>query len=110
MKINLPYGHTSIPVELPDDSEVLQGIFQPGLTDEAAGIQAALRQPIGSSPLKSLVKNGQKVVIVHTDITRATPNARILPVILQELEEVGVHRNDIILLNALGTHRKQNGG
>ena len=47
------------------------------------------------------------VVITHTDITRATPNDRILPLLLAELEAAGVRRDDITLLNALGTHRKQ---
>jgi len=47
------------------------------------------------------------VVIVHTDITRATPNARLLPVILDEIGSHGIRREDITLLNALGTHRPQ---
>jgi nickel-dependent lactate racemase len=46
-------------------------------------------------------------VVVHSDITRATPNNRILPVLLAELETCGVERSDITLLNGLGTHRKQ---
>jgi nickel-dependent lactate racemase len=45
--------------------------------------------------------------VVHTDITRATPNDRILPVLLEELESAGVRRADITLLDGLGTHRRQ---
>jgi len=66
-----------------------------------------LRQPISSPPLADLVQFGERVVVVHTDITRATPNDRILPVLLDELESVGVVRKDITLLNGLGTHRRQ---
>jgi len=47
------------------------------------------------------------VAIVHTDITRATPNQLILPVLLAELESAGIQRGDITLINALGTHRRQ---
>ena len=47
------------------------------------------------------------VAIVHTDITRATPNDRLLPVILAELEAGGIRREDITLINGLGTHRAQ---
>jgi nickel-dependent lactate racemase len=68
---------------------------------------AALRDPIGSAGLRALVRPGQRVAIVHTDITRATPNDRILPPILAELEAAGIKRADILLLNALGTHRAQ---
>jgi nickel-dependent lactate racemase len=57
--------------------------------------------------LSEKVKAGDRVAIVHTDITRATPNERILPLLLAELEQAGIRRNDIILLNALGTHRPQ---
>jgi nickel-dependent lactate racemase len=79
----------------------------PGLQDERHALQDALRNPIASAPLAEKVRAGDKVVIVHSDITRATPNDRILPVILEELERAGVERRNIVLMNALGTHRPQ---
>jgi nickel-dependent lactate racemase len=79
----------------------------PQVPDEPAALRAALRQPIQSPPLAALVHPGDRVVIAHSDITRATPNDRILPVLLAELEAAGVRRQDITLLNALGTHRRQ---
>src|SRR5207253_34991 len=45
------------------------------------------------------------VAIVFCDITRAIPTARILPPLLRELELAGVPADQIILLNATGTHR-----
>ncbi len=107
MKIELAYGRTGLTVELPEQTEVLTSRFVPGLPDEAAALRAALRNPMGTAPLGELVNAGDTVVIVHTDITRATPNDRILPVLLAELEAAGVARGDITLLNALGTHRPQ---
>jgi lactate racemase len=70
-------------------------------------LREAIRNPIGSAPLAKLVNPGEKVVVVHTDITRATPNDRILPVLLDEVENAGVTRENISLINGLGTHRKQ---
>ena len=87
--------------------DVLSPRFIPGLPDESAALRQALRDPIGSVPLAKLVKPGDRVVVVHTDITRATPNDRILPVLLDELELAGVERENITLLNGLGTHRRQ---
>ncbi|MCK6627313.1 MAG: nickel-dependent lactate racemase [Anaerolineae bacterium] len=107
MQVDLAYGQTGLTVELPDTSDIISARFVPGLPDEAAALRAALRQPIGSAPLAAKVKPGDKVVIAHSDITRATPNDRILPVILAELAEAGIARQDITLLNALGTHRQQ---
>ncbi|GIK39485.1 MAG: hypothetical protein BroJett011_33180 [Chloroflexota bacterium] len=107
MCVDLAYGRTGLTVELPDQTDIVTSRFVPGLPDEAAALRTALRRPIDSLPLAAKVKPGDKVVIAHSDITRATPNERILPVLLAELAEVGVARQDITLLNALGTHRQQ---
>ncbi|MEZ4664669.1 MAG: nickel-dependent lactate racemase [Caldilineaceae bacterium] len=107
MNVTLAYGHNGLTVQLPETTDIVQSRFVPGLADEAAAIRAALRDPIDSLPLAQKVKPGDKVVIVHSDITRPTPNDRMLPVLLAELEAAGVGRADITLLNALGTHRPQ---
>jgi nickel-dependent lactate racemase len=107
MQIKLAYGRQGLTVELPDNVDLITPTFVPGVSDEAQALLQAIREPIGSKPLRALVKPGDTVVIVHTDITRATPNDRILPVLLAELHEVGVAVQDIILLNGLGTHRAQ---
>jgi nickel-dependent lactate racemase len=107
MEIRLRYGREGLPVTLPDHVDVVTTRFTPGLLDEAAAIREALRCPIASEPLADLVKPGDTVVVGHSDITRATPNARLLPVLLAELEAAGVAQEDITLLNALGTHRPQ---
>src|SRR5262245_12133311 len=107
MNVHLAYGRNGLCVNLPAHADVIAARFVPGLADEPAALQMALRRPLGSPPLAELVKRGDKVAICHSDITRATPNDRILPLLLAELENAGVHRQDITLLNALGTHRPQ---
>jgi nickel-dependent lactate racemase len=107
MKLQLAYGENGLDVELPNGTDVIRSTFVSGLSDEPAALWQSLRQPIGSPPLAQLVRAGQSVVIVHSDITRPTPNDRILPVLLAELEQAGIERRDVTLLNALGTHRPQ---
>ena len=107
MQIELAYGRSGLTVDLPDTVQVITSRPVPGVPDEGAALRAALRQPVGTSPLAALVKRGDRVVVAHTDITRATPNRRMLPVLLDELQEAGVAPEDITLLNALGTHRPQ---
>src|SRR5215212_11645413 len=107
MEVNLAYGRDGLCVKLPDGCDVVTSRFVPGVANEVQALQSALRKPIGSAPLAEKVRPSDKVVIVHSDITRATPNDRILPVILAELEAAGVARQDITLLNGLGTHRRQ---
>ena len=105
--VHLAYGREGLTLDLPGPIDVVAAPFVPGLPDEPAALRAALRQPIDSPPLAALVKPGDRVVIAHSDITRPTPNDRILPIVLAEIEAAGVARHDITLLNALGTHRQQ---
>jgi len=105
--VHLAYGKDGLDIEVPADAVVIEPKYVPALPDERAKIIEALRQPIDSPPLARMANPGDKVVIVHTDITRATPNDRILPPLLEELESAGVKREHITLLNALGTHRPQ---
>ncbi len=107
MLVTLAYGRSGLTIDLPDDADIIRPAFTPGLENEVAALRDALRRPIGSPPLVDLVRPGDAVVVVHTDITRATPNDRMLPVLLAELEGAGVRRGDITLLNGLGTHRRQ---
>jgi nickel-dependent lactate racemase len=84
LRINLAYGRTGLEVDLPYEVDVIRARFVPGIPDETDALKSAMRAPIASPPLRELIRPGDTVMIVHTDITRATPNDRILPVILQE--------------------------
>jgi nickel-dependent lactate racemase len=106
MQVKLAYGREGLWVDLPDRNvTVLEPRFVAGLPDEETAIVQALRQPLGSPPLRELVSPEDKVVIVFSDITRPTPNDRLLPPLLAELSLVGVPREQITLINATGMHR-----
>jgi nickel-dependent lactate racemase len=105
MKVQLAYGRGHLEVELPDDrTTVIEPAHSHGLPDERGAVIAALEQPIAARPLKQWITPASKVCIVFTDITRATPNERIIPWLLAHLEGV-VPRENITLLNSTGTHR-----
>jgi len=82
MNVELAYGRHGLAVNLPEQTRIVAAPVVPGLADETAAIREALRQPIASAPLAAKVKAGDRVVVVHSDITRATPNDRLLPVLL----------------------------
>ena len=107
MQVSLAYGRGALPLVLPDglDVTVIEPRPQTPLGDERAAFRAALEAPIGTEPLRAWLSRGPRICIVHTDITRATPNERLIPWLLEYLEEAGASRADIVLLNALGTHR-----
>ena len=106
MKVSLAYGRGHLEVELPDErTTIIEPTPQNSLQDERAALIAALDAPVQSAPLRQLVDSTKRIVIVHTDITRATPNDRIIPWLLAYLEDAGAKRENITLLNGLGTHR-----
>ncbi len=86
MKITLPYGRTGLELELPDSVHVIRGPSETPLDEPAEAVARALETPIDSSPLRSLVRPDHRVAIVHSDITRATPNALLLPPLLAALD------------------------
>src|SRR5919197_4529699 len=104
MNVNLAYGQGHLTVELPDDrATVIQPSHQPGLADEKAALIAALQSPIGAQPIREWIQPADQVCVAFTDITRATPNERIIPWLLEHIHHVP--RENITLLNQLGTHR-----
>jgi len=103
MKVNLAYGSGHLPIEVPDDrTTVIEPAHIDGLADEKAAVLDALQNPIGSQPLLECISPDAKICIAFTDITRATPNDRIIPWLLEHL---GGPNDNITLLNQLGTHR-----
>ena len=107
MKLSIGFGHKPQEVEIEDS--LIMGILEPneiqlGLTGEEE-VKRSLNNPIGTGRLSQIVKKGEKVVIVTSDITRPLPSYKVIPSILDELYEVGVSPEDITVVFALGSHR-----
>jgi nickel-dependent lactate racemase len=104
MILKLAYGRGFLDVEFPDDrTTIIKPADQAGLPDELAAVTHALDKPIGCAPLRELIKPTDRLCILFTDITRATPNERLIPWLLDYLKDHP--RENITLLNQLGTHR-----
>ena len=109
MNVELAYGRGRLTVDFPADrTTVLEPAYVRGLPDEAAAIRRALRAPLGSPPLASLVKPDQSVAVSVCDITRPMPSRTLLPVLLGELAHLPDER--IVILIATGTHRPNDRG
>ena len=86
MTVNLAYGSGHLPIEVPDDrTTVIEPANIDSLADEQAALLDALQKPIGSQPLIERISPNTKICIAFTDITRATPNDRIIPWLLEHL-------------------------
>jgi len=64
----------------------------------------ALSKPTGTLPFQDLVLCAHRIAIIVDDLTRPTPAAEILEVLLSRLADNGFSRENITLVVALGTH------
>jgi nickel-dependent lactate racemase len=105
MHIKLAYGKQGLTIDLSDqlDVTVVEPAFVAALPDATSALSAALAAPIACAPLAERVKPTDRVGIIFSDITRATPHKLIIPAVLGKLAHVPAEQ--ITLFCALGTHR-----
>jgi len=104
MKVKLAYGEGHLTVDFPDGrTTVIEPSHTAGLSDERGAVLQALDSPTAAKPLREWIKPAARVCISFTDLTRATPNERLIPWLLEYLSFVP--KEQITLVNQLGTHR-----
>ncbi len=106
MEIALGFGKEKIPVQVPDNQ--VMAVLTPneaeiGLTGSDE-VYRSMREPIGLPPLREVVKAGETVAIITSDITRPIPSYKVLPAVLDELSAAGIKDSDITIVFALGSH------
>lgn len=106
-KYQLPYGNGFQEVTLPEEKVLydIHGNKADVLEDITAATLAAVRCPIASQPLQKVVRKGDKVAVIVSDVTRLVRTAEFLPVIISEINAGGVPDEDITIIVATGTHR-----
>lgn len=108
MKLEIGFGSSPQAVEIPDANVI--GVLEPNvveITEKGAEVvRRALQNPLGSPRLRQIVKPGERVVIIASDITRPAPSYKIIPPILEELWSADVNPDDVTVVFALGSHRK----
>ncbi len=107
MNFSYGYGNETRTFQVPDRNllcEVTQNQVEVASTG-AEAVREALKSPIGTKRLGELVRPGQKIAVITSDITRPCPSHVILPELLRELSKAGVRDEDITVVFALGSHR-----
>ncbi|WP_240414078.1 nickel-dependent lactate racemase [Paenibacillus periandrae] len=105
METFLQYGKDALRINVPDHSQIIEPSHLEGLQDDKAAVMEALQHPIGAPPLREMVKATDKVAIVISDITRPTPNHKLVPWLIEELAHVPAEQ--FVIINGTGTHRDQ---
>jgi nickel-dependent lactate racemase len=106
-RYQIPCGKKIVSIQIPNNVPVQQVESRKiaPVPDVRTAVEESLNHPIGTSRLRDLVKPGQTVALVVTDITRQLPEEIILSLLLRELEAGGIRKQDITAIVATGTHR-----
>ena len=82
---SIPCGKRLIPIQIPDHVPVqwVESRRLEPISDVKRAVEDALDHPIGSKRLRDLVRPGQTVALVVTDITRKLPEEIIVPLLLR---------------------------
>ena len=109
MKLEFGLGTSIETVEVPDENiiGILHASEVPHELEGEAEVKRALANPIKTPCIKEIVKPGETVAIVTSDLTRPLPSYVILPSLLDELYAAGIKKEDITIVFGLGSHREQ---
>ena len=110
---SLPFGATTVDVELPDRAVILRPGESPPpaspTADLAQLVRAALDQSLGLPRVEDCVRAGRRVVIAFDDPTVRTSlpvRGEIIGQLLERLASGGVDEGDVTLICANALHRK----
>ncbi|GAB4306085.1 MAG: nickel-dependent lactate racemase [Promethearchaeota archaeon] len=112
MRVKFDYGREGLEFDVPpgvpeEHVTVLRAKDEPGLVDPAEAVRGALEKPTGTAPLSRMLEERapETACVVVSDATRPVPTSKLLPPILEALEEGGVELSHVTVLVATGLHR-----
>ena len=101
------YGHGYKEFSLPEEHVLgeLKMKQMPPLENLKAAVLDALYHPIASAPINELVQPGMKIAFICNDSTRVANTHSFMPILVNEMNKLGVKYEDMHIVFALGTHR-----
>lgn len=105
-KIKLKYGSScfNFPLSKWKNTKVVIPKKHKTLGNFRKAILNAINHPIGTRPLKELLKGKNSIAIVIPDSTRKARCDEYLPVLIKEINKAGINNKNIKIIVANGTH------
>ena len=98
------YGDRPLALTFPDTWDVRVVGSTPGPRLDVAAMRERMHSPIGTPRLAELARGKKSAAIIIDDISRPTPTAELLPLVIEELEAGGVPLSGIRVVIAAGGH------
>ena len=106
-KYTYAYGRGTMDFEV-EESKVLKEIRTkefPVIKDIKTAVLDAINHPIGGKSLAEKIKPGDTVAFICNDPTRVANSFDFMPILVNEMNRLGVKDEDMKIVFALGTHR-----
>lgn len=102
------YGHgeKTFSYETKDIMAVVRMKNFPPIQNIEKEILEAINHPIGSSALSEIIKPGDTVAFICNDPTRVANSHLFMPVLINEMNRLGVPDENMRIVFSLGTHRE----
>ena len=107
-KFEFAYGHGKKAFEF-DENDLIKIIRMkefPPLKDIKSCVLEAIRHPIGSPALSEIIKPGDTVAFICNDPTRVANSHLFMPILIDEMNRLGVPDENMRIVFSLGTHRE----
>ena len=91
-----------------DETRVIKEVDMPQmtpLTDIRQAVLEAIYHPIGMAPINEVVKPGDTITFICNDPTRVANSFDFMPVLVNEMNKLGVPDENMQIVFSLGTHR-----
>jgi len=101
------YGHGTKSFSI-DETSVIKEVDMPAvkpLTDIRKAVLDAIYHPIGQKPIDQIVKPGDTITFICNDPTRVANSHDFIPILVEEMNRLGVPDENMQIVFALGAHR-----
>jgi nickel-dependent lactate racemase len=102
----LPYGQSILEIVISEELTI--DLYLPAdmnkNTDYSLDINSAIRNPIIKFEFPSFIDRNTTVAITINDKTRPVPNNHLFPPLLNRLLELGIKKENVLIIIATGTH------
>ena len=105
MEIHIPYGRTTVNVDIPDRNpvDIVEAPNSPAAADPYQAVYNAFDDPLGGFHWGDF-SAAKSVAIAVNDKTRPVPHDILLPPLMERISELGIPEPAITFYIAVGTH------